>query len=164
MDEAYIGTIMLFAGNFAPRGWRICDGSILPIAQHQALFAVIGPTYGGDGRSTFALPDLRGRVPVGFGSGPGLSPVALGAHGGSESVSLQQHQLPPHTHMVDFAPVTGGSAEGGLIVATPAQTAVGSAMHLPAGATGGGQPHENRQPYLGLNYIIAIEGLFPVRE
>lgn len=164
MDEAYIGTIMLFAGNFAPRGWRFCDGSILPIAQHQALFAVIGPTYGGDGRSTFALPDLRGRVPVGFGSGPGLSPVALGAHGGSESVSLQHHQLPPHTHMVDFAPVTGGSAEGGLIVATPAHTAVGSAMHLPAGATGGGQPHENRQPYLGLNYIIAIEGLFPVRE
>ena len=164
MDEAYIGTIMLFAGNFAPRCWRFCDGSILSIAQHQALFAIIGTTYGGDGSSTFALPDLRGRVPVGFGSGPGLSPVAMGARGGAETVTLQQQQLPQHSHMVGFAPATGGSTEGGLIVAAPAHAVAGGAMNIPAGLAGGGQPHENRQPYLGLNYIIAIEGLFPVRE
>lgn len=131
--EAFIGTILLFAGNFAPRGWALCHGQQLSIQQNAALFSILGTTYGGDGVRTFALPDLRGRVAVGWGGGPGLSPCELGERGGAESVTL-----------------TGAVAVTGS----------GEARALPAN----GMPHENRQPYLGMNYIIALEGIFPSRE
>jgi microcystin-dependent protein len=129
MDE-YLAVVKLFAGNFAPQGWMFCHGQVLSINSNQALFALIGTTYGGNGRDTFALPDLRGRVAVGFGQGNGLSNVNLGQQGGAESVATPQVQV---------------------------QAGTGTAV-------AGAQPHENRQPYLGLNYIICVQGIFPPRS
>ena len=105
--EPFIGQLMLFGGNFAPRGWAMCDGQLLPIAQYSALFSILGTTYGGDGRTTFALPDLRGRVPMGFGHGPGLSAHGLGSKGGEENVTLTTSQIPSHSHQA-----MGSNADG----------------------------------------------------
>jgi microcystin-dependent protein len=167
VSNPFLGSIILFAGNFAPRGWAFCNGQVLAIAQNQALFSLLGTTYGGNGQTTFALPDLRGRVPIHPGQGPGLSPVDLGEISGVEVVTLTTSQLPPHTHP---QPATNGEqttnrpnnalpARGGVY----SNESDGSLLH-PTLTVGGGQPHENRQPFLGLNYIIALEGIYPSRN
>jgi microcystin-dependent protein len=169
VSEPFLAQIMMFGGNFAPRGWALCNGQILPIAQNTALFSLLGTTFGGNGQTTFGLPDLRGRVPVHAGQGPGLSNVSLGEAAGNESVTLTQNQMPQHTHGV--AASNGGStasrpagnvlAAGGSYASASDGTTMNPAM---IGAAGGGQPHENRQPYLGVNFIIALEGIFPSRN
>ena|SRR5438128_8975221 len=170
MASPFIGQITLFAGNFAPRGWAFCNGQLLSIAQNTALFSILGTTYGGNGQTTFALPDLRGRVPVHAGQGPGLSNYDLGQQGGAESVTLTTAQMPAHTHPAnanDSAATTnrpggGVPARGGSYADAPD----GSTTLDPAavGSAGGDQPHTNVQPYTTLNYIIAIEGIFPSRN
>ncbi|MHB8628923.1 MAG: phage tail protein [Aggregatilineales bacterium] len=163
MSQPYVGEIRLFAGNFAPAGWMFCDGQVLPIAQNDTLFNLIGTTYGGDGQSTFALPDLRGRLPLHMGSG-----FTLAENGGAETVTVTVQQLPAHSHIVTAAgsgtPTTSPAgavlADGlGLIYerATGNEATMGTAL----GLAGGSQPHENRQPYLGINFIISLFGVYP---
>jgi len=166
--EPFIGEVRLVAFNFAPRGWAICDGQLLQINQNQALFALLGTTYGGDGRTTFALPDLRGRIPLGAGQSPSGSTYALGATGGQEAVKLATRQLPAHAHAVHASsaaattknPATAFPAGGGAYAANR-NVRMKAAM---IGRTGGGEEHENRQPYLALNYIIALQGIFPAQS
>ncbi|TCK67594.1 microcystin-dependent protein [Winogradskyella wandonensis] len=169
-QEAYLGDIKLTAITFEQQGWMTCDGRLLPIAQYQALFALLGTTYGGDGQTTFALPDLRGRVPVGIGTGPGLPPVNLGETGGTNSNTLSVAQLPAHSHSVTAVAEDGTSSSPANNY--PAQTKTldpeystgGTAITMNTnmiGNTGNGQPVENRQPYLGLRYVICIQGIFP---
>jgi microcystin-dependent protein len=167
--DPILGTIILFAGNFPPRGWAFCHGQLLSIAQHTALFSILGTTYGGNGQTTFALPDLRGRVPLGAGQGPGLSTYALGESGGVEAVTLLSTQMPPHTHTLlgSSEPAHLGAPENAFLAA-PRQPVYARDGNVPMASgviepTGGGLPHENRQPYVGLNYIIAMEGIFPSR-
>lgn len=172
MGAPFIGQITLFAGNFAPRGWALCQGQILSIAQNTALFSILGTTYGGNGQTTFALPDLRSRVAVGQGQGPGLSSYALGQQGGTESVTLTINQLAAHNH--PYTPVAfsdtgtqtrpnGGylATQDNLYSPTTDQTAMGAQTTGPAG---GGQPHDNIEPYTTLNYIICTEGIYPSRN
>ncbi len=159
----------MFAGNFAPQGWAYCDGQLLPISQNDALFNLIGTTYGGDGESTFALPDLRGRVPLHQGTGPGLSPRTIGEAGGIESVTLTVANLPAHTHDFQASTTAGASSnpQGNVVGSPPATTmfiADTPTQSLPStmvGSTGGSQPHENRMPFLAVNYIIALYGIYP---
>jgi microcystin-dependent protein len=173
MAEPFIGQLMLVPYNFAPRGWALCQGQTLPIAQNAALFSLLGTTYGGDGVRTFNLPDLRGRVPVSSGEAPGLSPYVLGETLGVESVTLQTDQLPAHSHAVNASANKGNKASP--IGSYPASDAAGVTAEYngtPTGvmnagviaSTGAGQPHENRQPTLVLNWIIAMEGIFPSRN
>ncbi|ACA17875.1 Tail Collar domain protein [Methylobacterium sp. 4-46] len=178
MTEPFVGQIMLFAGNYAARGWAFCHGQLLPIAQYQALFAIIGTTYGGDGRVSFALPDLRGRVPVSAGQAPGLSNYVLGDKLGDEAVTLTQAQIPAHSHLVTVSDAQGTqvAAAGAFLANTSDANNRPLKTHNPAPAqsvvlnpgtiqsTGGSQPHENRQPTLVLNYLIALQGLFPARN
>jgi microcystin-dependent protein len=175
--EPYIGQISIFAGNFAPRGWAQCNGQLLSIAQNTALFSILGTTYGGDGRVTFALPDLRGRVPVHMGQGPGLSNYVEGEASGSETVTLISTQMPAHTHIVTCSGSAGAidnptNAVPGLATESTTRNPVNSynptadatmavSMVQPAG---GSQPHQNLQPFLVLNFIIATEGIFPSRN
>ena len=163
--DPFIGEIRLVPFNFAPRGWAICAGQLLPINMNQALFALLGTTYGGNGQTTFALPDLRGRVPIGAGQPPAGSSYPLGATGGQETVELTTRQLPEHAHAVHASsaaattknPTRAFPARGGAYAAER-NVRMKAAM---IGRTGGGEEHENRQPYLGLNYIIALQGIFP---
>lgn len=169
MSEPFIGQIVMFAGNFAPRSWAFCSGQILSIAQNTALFAILGTTYGGNGQTTFALPDLRGRVPMHFGQGPGLSNRNLGEMGGQETVTLLQTQMPQHSHQVAASsedattgkPGAAVPAAGGAYAATSDGTTMSPSMIGPAG---GGQPHGNIQPYTVVNFIIALLGVFPSRN
>ena len=182
--EAYIGSVLLFAGNFAPVGWVFCHGQLLPIAQNQALFAVIGTTYGGDGRTNFGVPDLRSRVPVGFTQGSGLTNYALGARFGAETVTLTANQLPAHTHAatvtvnagtdanlsnVATGKVLSSDAKGGdvppMMYTDSANTTKlrADAATATVAAAGGNQAHENRQPSLAMNYIMCVNGLWPSR-
>lgn len=158
--ESYLGSICLFAGNYAPEGWAFCDGSILPINQNCALFSLLDTTYGGDGRTTFALPDLRGRVPVGYGAGPGLSFCQFGQTGGAETVVLspQQVQLNVDTLALDdeTADPEGTAA---LAITNPANVAGAQSASL-----GDTQAHDNRQPGFALNYIICLNGYYPCRN
>lgn len=179
MSEPYIGELRLFAGNFAPRGWAFCDGQLLTIAENAALFALIGPTYGGDGRDNFGLPDLRGRVPIHRGTGPGLSPRTIGERAGEERVTLTAQQLPVHTHVpgrVSEQTATSRSAVGNVRAVLPeGKKAYAVPQEGPGGTVradvvmastsqaGGNQPHDNVQPYLGINYIIALTGVYPSR-
>lgn len=167
--EPLIGSIMMFAGDFAPQGWALCDGQLLPISQNQALFSIIGTTYGGDGKTTFALPDLRGRVPVQQGTGSGLSHYGLGAKGGRETVTLTVTNLPAHNHSCSAS--TGEPDEGtagGYALADSkiySSTAPSQAMNPNViGQTGGNQPVDVRQPSLAINFIIALVGLYPQRS
>jgi microcystin-dependent protein len=177
MSEPFIGQIMMFAGNFAPKGWAFCEGQLLPIAQNTALFSILGTTYGGNGTTTFALPDLRGRVPIQPGQGPGLSPYSLGQMSGSESVTLIATQMPAHTHAFGAHGGQGDqpSPEGNVPAVTvdpntqqPLNSYSGTVSTTMAPSsvslTGGSQPHQNMQPYLCLNFIIALEGIFPSRS
>ncbi|MCM3570956.1 phage tail protein [Neobacillus mesonae] len=170
MSEPFIGEIRLFAFNFAPVGWAMCNGQLLPIAQNTALFALIGTTYGGDGRTTFALPDLRGRVAMHLNGGnPNLSPRQQGEFGGSETHTLSVNEMPTHSHVA-----SASQTEANTIFPTnniwavteqPAysqsqNTTLASSAIQPAG---GNQAHNNLQPYLVLNYCIALQGIFPSR-
>lgn len=172
MSEPFIGEIRMFAGNFAPRGWAFCNGQLMPINQNAALFSILGTTYGGDGRITFALPDLRGRVPIHAGQGAGLSSYPLGSRGGSEHVTLTTEQLPAHGHALLASDGEGDQrSPANHTLAVPEESPIYSAsepiVRMSNGAiapTGNGQPHENRQPYLAVNYIIALVGIFPSRS
>ncbi|GAA3283652.1 phage tail protein [Dactylosporangium vinaceum] len=162
MGDQYLGEIRMLASNFAPNGWALCNGQLLPIAQNQALFALLGTAYGGNGSTTFALPDLRGRRPV----HAGRSYVA-GQPGGTETVTLTSTQMPAHAH-VPRAAATGtqNSPGGGVWAPLPGGYAASPDTSLAAAcvaATGGGQPHDNMAPYLVLNFVIAITGIFPSR-
>ncbi|MBS0590494.1 MAG: phage tail protein [Proteobacteria bacterium] len=169
MADPFVGEIRLFAGNFAPVNWAYCNGALLPIAQYDALFTLLGTTYGGDGQTTFGLPDLQGRVPVHQGQGPGLSPYVLGQKGGVENVTLTTNQYPSHTHGFVASSDAGTAAGPGSDVLaasasikayTDALPNVGlNATALPP--SGGGLPHENMQPSLCVNFIISLFGIFP---
>lgn len=205
MTNPFIGQITIFAGNFAPRTFAFCEGQLLAIASHTALFSILGTTYGGDGRTTFALPDLRGRVSPHPGRGPGLSTYKLGQRGGVEDVTLNLLQLPSHTHLTTVTPGSGGAstAQGTINAGATGSTnnpsgkflaqagnigpnninIFGDANDVPMAAgsvtvdlgtlptptvtlanTGGNQDHENRRPFLAINYIIAMEGTYPSRS
>jgi microcystin-dependent protein len=176
-SQPYIGAIFLFAGNFAPRGYSLCQGQLLSISSNAALFSILGTTYGGNGTSTFGLPDLRGRVPIGQGTGPGLNAVVLGEITGANAVSILTNNLPAHTHALNASNQPGGqvAATNNLVATTqdsnfntlnsfnPAPSnAVMAATSI--GATGGNIPLNIQNPMLGLNYIIATVGLFPTRN
>lgn len=172
MSEPFVAEIRIFAGNFAPRGWAFCNGQLLPISQNTALFSLIGTTYGGDGRSTMALPDLQGRAPMHPGRGPGLTSRRLGERGGVETVTLTEAQLPNHNHgwraaedPADLqAPGVNRSMTRSSVNAwtAPANLVPLADQSLPQ--TGGSQAHNNMQPYLTVNYIIALVGLYPSRS
>lgn len=175
MSEPFIAEIRIFAGNFAPRSWAFCDGQLLPIAQNTALFSLIGTTYGGDGRTTTALPNLQGRAPMHPGRGPGLTARRLGEKVGVETVTLTEAQIPSHSHTVRASSTSGG-------IDTPSNiTAFGRAgsdrvYHTDTtsnlvdfasealSTSGGSQAHTNVQPFLTLNFIIALQGLYPSRS
>jgi microcystin-dependent protein len=169
MSEPFLGELRLFPYNFAPRGWAFCQGQIMSIAQNTALFSLLGTTYGGNGQTTFGLPDLRGRAAVSSGQGPGLSPYTLGQQGGTESATLSQNNMPGHAHSVGATMVTAGDnkpagnylAVGGSYVNTAPNTTMGPQM---IGPTGGSQPFSLLDPYLALNYCIALNGIFPSRN
>lgn len=205
--DPLLGEIMMFAGNFPPRGWAFCEGQLLAISQHDALFSLLGTTYGGDGRTMFGLPDLRGRVPIQQGNDPSLSHYRLGQRGGQEAVILTQNEIPEHSHSITSSGSGGGSggsstadlkvgtgdtdnpseATGMAITAgsgfgatkilsknanqtiSGAITGIstgGSGGNLPSQTnnTGGSQAHENRMPYLAINFCIALEGVYPPRS
>lgn len=173
MATPFLGQIMMFGGNFAPLGWAFCDGSLLAIAQNDALFALIGTIYGGDGQTTFALPDLRGRVPIHQGQGPGLSSYVMGQKAGTETVTVTTNQLPSHTHALACATGAGNvvSPSNAYFAGDPTNnsggfnSAGGSAMNAAViSAAGGSQPHENMMPFLAVNFVIALEGIFPQRN
>jgi microcystin-dependent protein len=171
-SQPFLGTIMLFGGNFAPLGWVFCNGQLLSIANDSALFALLGTTYGGDGQTTFAVPDLRSRVPNHQGQGSGLSNYIIGQQSGTETVTLTSNQIPVHTHTVavsSSAASTGTPSPSVTLGVAAAETyiadAADGAMNPQSiGLAGGSQPHDNLQPYLALNYVIATEGIFPSRN
>jgi microcystin-dependent protein len=174
MSEPFIAEIRIFAGNFAPRSWAFCDGQLLPISQNTALFSLIGTTYGGDGRNTMGLPDLQGRAPMHPGRGPGLTSRRLGEKVGVTTVTLTEAQIPSHSHTARATSGSGGVpgpssstsfSSSGLdsLYHTDTQTnQVDMAMET-LSTTGGSQSHDNVQPYLTLNFIIALQGLYPSR-
>lgn len=163
----YIGEIKMFAGNFAPQGWAICSGQLLSIAQNTALFSILGTTYGGNGQTTFALPDLRGRVPVGMGQGPGLSSYMLGQAAGSETITLLTSNLPAHSHPVlaEVTPGTTASPANAYLANTGAVdrefAATNSITMGNTGSVGNNIPVDNIQPYVTINFIIALQGIYP---
>lgn len=171
MSQQFLGEIRIFAGNFPPRNWMFCQGQLLPISQYTALFALLGTQFGGNGTSTFGLPDLQGRTPLGQGTGPGLSAYVMGEETGTESVTLLQTQMPQHAHTLQSrssradrsnannAMIAQGSDE--LYANTPPNTQLHPAS---VSATGGSQPHNNMQPFLTLSFIIAVAGIFPTRN
>jgi microcystin-dependent protein len=180
MSQPYVGQIFMFAGNFAPAGWMACNGQIIPISENDVLFQLIGTTYGGDGESTFALPNLQGRIPIHMGQGAGLSSYQIGQTGGAESVTLTTQQIPSHNHMAQTSTVGGTSAspQSGSILAdevTQGAPSGGNAYAYVAGNTaplaplpgntvvnaGGNQPHENMQPFGVVLYCISLFGIFP---
>lgn len=181
MDENILAEIRLFAGNFAPRGWAFCNGQILSIAQNTALFSLLGTMYGGNGQTTFALPDLRGRVAINLGQGPGLSPYDIGDIGGSETISLIANNLPLHSHTVSGTVSMQCYAGAGnsdtphntypaMLAGTEMYTAATDNSVMPAmqqnlsvSATGASQAVNNLQPVLALNYIICMQGIYPQR-
>jgi microcystin-dependent protein len=183
--DPILGTIIIFAGNFAPRGWAFCNGQLMAISQNTALFSILGTTYGGNGTQTFALPDLRGRVPIGSGQGPGLSDYVLGQLSGTENTTLTVNQMPSHNHVATTT-VKVNSQQGDQVtpVAASSISAVKdingdpakgfssqpSSVNLDNSATtnvavsGGNQPFSTLQPVLCVNYIIALQGIFPSRN
>jgi len=169
--DPFVAEIRIFGFNFAPKGWALCNGQLLPISQNTALFSLLGTTYGGDGKSTFALPDMQGKTPMHPGQGPGLSLHDLGETGGSETVTLLQTEIPAHTHTLSASSLNSQST-------TPAGTSFGrgNPVRLYSGTvgatnmgvnsiadTGGNQPHNNMMPYLTMNFCIALQGVFPPR-
>lgn len=179
--DPFLAQITIFGCNFAPQGWALCQGQLLAISQNTAVFSLIGTYYGGNGTTTFALPDLRSRAPIGFGQGPGLSNYAIGETGGQETVPINNSSYPTHTHglFAGASPATANTP-GGSIEAEGQTGGRGGTINLalygasgtpttlaPAALTaaaGGGQPHNNLQPYLTLNFCIALTGIFPARS
>lgn len=166
MSDQYIGEIRMFGGSFAPSGWNFCDGSVLAISTNQALYSLIGTTYGGDGMTTFALPDLRGRIPVHLGTDPNGNSYFQGQSSGTETVTLTSQQMPQHSHAPQGSSNGGSSNPSGntygggqALFSSAAPSITMSASTV--GNAGGSQPHENMMPYLCLNFIIALEGIFP---
>ncbi|WP_417673768.1 phage tail protein [Roseibium sp.] len=172
MSEPFVGEIRMFAGNFAPRGWAYCDGQLLAVSQNDALFSLLGTIYGGDGRTTFGLPDMRGRIPLHQGEGPGLSPRRLGSKGGAEKVTLTVNQLASHSH--DF-----NASRNAATASDPTGRVLSDVLgfnfyreadqdtSLGADAianTGGSQPHTNLMPTLCVHFIIALVGIYPSRH
>ncbi|HKE22048.1 MAG TPA: tail fiber protein [Bryobacteraceae bacterium] len=178
MNEPYIGAIVLFCGNFAPQGWALCNGQLLPISQYAALFSILGTFFGGNGTNNFALPDFRGRVPVHAGQGNGLSPYVIGQLAGTENVTLTINNLPSHSHQVacaTAAPSRGGNNPSGNLPSLTANvgnsevqiyntTAAGTMAPTMIKATGNSLPVGIIQPYLCVNFIIALNGIFPSRN
>jgi microcystin-dependent protein len=176
MSEPYIGEIRMFAGNFAPKGWAFCNGQLLSIAQNSALFSILGTTYGGNGQTTFGLPNLQGRVPMHWGTGQGLTPRTLGETSGSENVTLLNNQMPAHTHAIaansgqgdTFSPegaVNAAALDASQQPLNIYSTAVNTTMAAQSvTAAGGSQPHDNMQPYQCVSFIIALEGIYPSRS
>jgi microcystin-dependent protein len=177
--EGYLGEIRIFAGNFAPGAWNFCDGSLQSISVYTALFSIIGTTYGGDGQTTFALPDFRGRLPVGTGTGPGLPSYELGQVGGHENVSMTTATMPAHTHATTFSArmpafsEAGAADPTGAILASLTNAYTNSptdstlnpfTTSVTLGTIGQGIPFPVMQPYLALNYIICMEGIYPSRN
>lgn len=173
MADPFIAEIRMFAGNFPPRDWALCDGQLLPITRYAALFSLLGTTYGGDGKTTFALPDLRGSAPLMAGQGSGLTPRSPGESGGEETVTLSLTQMTAHTHGVAASNGAGGQTPPNHVW-SKAETR-GTNAYAPAAGTqpamsatalapsGGGQPHNNLMPYVVVNFIIALQGVFPPR-
>jgi microcystin-dependent protein len=172
MADPFVAEIRIFPFNFAPKGWAWCDGQLLPLSQNTALFSLLGTTYGGDGKSNFALPDLQGRAPMHPGQGPGLSLHDLGENGGSETVTLLESEIPSHTHALTVSQADGiERVPAGQLLATG--IAIGQ-YGAPAAITpmspnavtpaGGDQPHNNLQPYLTFYFCIALQGVFPPRS
>lgn len=172
MSNQFVAEIRIFAGNFAPTGWALCNGQLMPISQNTALFSLLGTTYGGDGKSNFALPNLQGSVPMQQGQGPGLSLRDLGEIGGEQNVTLLQTEMPAHAHGVQAAAGTGladptnnvwaSGAKGFGSVYSPTGNNT-SMSPLATSITGGNLPHNNMMPYLCLTFIIALQGIFPPR-
>ena len=173
MGEPYIGEIRMFGGSFAPAGWAMCQGQLMPISENDTLFNLIGTTYGGDGQETFGLPDLQGRAPVHMGQGPGISQnYVIGEKAGVESVTLTTNQIPIHTHSFVASSDAGQSAQPqnalfallptGNLYTQPQQPAVNLNSNM-LSAAGGSQPHENIQPYLCITFIISLFGVFPTQ-
>ncbi len=166
MAQPYVGEIRMFAGNFAPAGWMFCEGQLLPISEYETLFNLIGTTYGGDGQSTFGLPDMRGRLPIHFGNG-----FTLAETGGVEEVTLTASQIPQHSHplLATTNPAAVGTPLGNVFATTASSTLVAYGTDLPStslsvnsvGSVGGSQPHNNFQPYLCVDFIISLFGIFP---
>ena len=171
MSQPFVGQIIAVGFNFAPVGWALCQGQLIPISQNEALFTLIGTTFGGDGQTTFALPDLRGRAALGMGQGPGLGQYVLGQPGGVESAGLTSGSVGSHTHALSgAATATTSTPSSSVVLSTPTATTPiyatsGTGATLAPGAvsvtSGGGQPHENRQPSQTINYIISLFGVFP---
>jgi microcystin-dependent protein len=174
MSDQFVAEIRIFPFNFAPRGWAFCNGQLMPISQNTALFSLLGTMYGGDGKSTFALPNMQGNAPMFWGQGPGLSFYAEGQEGGTETVTLLQTEMPIHSHQASGASGNGPTSPanntwGAGAGRTPPPTYVdGSSNVTMAGMTvavaGGSLPHNNMQPYLTLNFCIALQGIFPPRS
>lgn len=178
--EPFIGEVRLLPFTFAPRGWALCNGQLLPISQNTALFSIIGVTYGGDGKTTFALPNLQGRVVPGTGQGPGLQDWTLGMEAGEDTVTLITPEMPSHSHGVNGLDVIGTAdvptadaylgqdrrgGQGNINYLLPTGTTPDVMLAPQAlSANGGSQPHENRQPFLSLNFCIALQGIFPQRN
>lgn len=179
MANQFLGQIMLVGFNFAPYGWAQCHGQLLPISSNTALFSLLGTNYGGDGRSSFGLPNLQGRCAVGFGQGPGLSQYDLGQTGGSVSVTLNSSNIPAHTHTVkategrvqsastpasNFFSEVSLSSIGNIYDGSPAAPFLAMSQSTLGASAGGNMPHNNMMPYLALNWIIALQGVFPPRS
>ena len=172
MSEPFVGEIRMFAGNFAPRGWAFCDGQLLAVSQNDALFSLLGTVYGGDGRTTFGLPDLRGRLPIHAGSGPGLSPRRLGQKFGTEQETLTVNQIPSHSHTF-----SGTNSDAARTVPTGSYPARNTGDLYKAGnairvnmsnnalsSIGGSRSHQNLMPFLCVNFIISLFGIYPSRN
>jgi microcystin-dependent protein len=174
MADPFVAEIRIFPFNFAPKGWAWCDGQLLPLSQNTALFSLLGTTYGGDGKSNFALPDLQGRAPMHPGQGPGLSLHDLGETGGSETVSLLESEIPSHSHALRAWPTDPADVQAPQAAVALARSSGGNAYAASAGAlvsmapealapAGGDQPHNNLMPYLSFYFCIALQGVFPPR-
>lgn len=177
--EPFIGQIIMFGGNFAPRGWALCDGQLLPISSNQALFSILGTIYGGDGRTTFGLPELRGRYAMHAGNGPGLSNRALGSKSGVEDVTLTANEIPSHNHApalhAEFAGATEANPTGNMLAVGSGGTQIYAPFNandniamstesITSNNVGGSQSHTNMPPYQAVNFIIALTGTFPSRN
>lgn len=172
MSSPFVGEIKMFAGNFAPRGYSLCNGQLIPIAQNTALFSLIGTFYGGNGTSTFALPNMQNNAPMHQGNGPGLTPRVIGENGGSSNVTLLSTQMPQHNHNAGASTAAAGDTtpnaetfgtNGRGRPALYTSTAPTITM-APTTTNGSNLPHNNRQPYLGVTFIIAVQGIFPARN
>lgn len=174
MADPFVAEIRIFPFNFAPKGWAFCDGQLMPLSQNTALFSLLGTTYGGNGKSNFALPDLQGRAPMHPGQGFGLSLHDLGETGGSETVTLLESEIPSHSHQVNGQASTANLNDpagavmarpfgGGNLYKTPAGAAIVQMAPESLAPSGGDQPHNNMQPYLTINFCIALQGVFPPR-